>query len=56
MLASSSLDAAIHLWDVDTGEKIRSMENGPMDAWTVAFRYAYIAHISLRLKVVLILF
>jgi WD repeat-containing protein 61 len=37
VLASSSLDAAIHLWDTDTGEKIRSVENGPMDAWTVAF-------------------
>ena len=35
--ASSSLDAAIHLWDVDSGQKIRSVENGPMDAWTVTF-------------------
>ena len=35
--ASSSLDAAIHLWDVDNGQKIRSVENGPMDAWTVTF-------------------
>lgn len=37
VLASSSLDAAIHLWNVDTGEKIRTFDNGPMDAWTVAF-------------------
>ena len=37
VLASSSLDAAIHLWNVDTGVKIRTFDNGPMDAWTVAF-------------------
>ena len=37
VLASSSLDAAIHLWNVDTGAKIRTFDNGPMDAWTDAF-------------------
>ncbi len=37
VLASSSLDAAIHLWRVESGEQVRTIENGPMDAWTVAF-------------------
>lgn len=36
-LASSSLDSAILLWDVENGIKIATMENGPVDAWTVLF-------------------
>ena len=36
-LVSSSLDSSIHVWDVLTGQKIRTMENGPMECWTVAF-------------------
>ena len=36
-LVSSSLDSSIHVWDVATGQKIKTMENGPMECWTVAF-------------------
>uniref|UniRef100_A0A3B3SPN3 Superkiller complex protein 8 n=1 Tax=Paramormyrops kingsleyae TaxID=1676925 RepID=A0A3B3SPN3_9TELE len=35
--ASSSLDAHIRLWELDTGKQIKSMDAGPVDAWTVAF-------------------
>ncbi|MBN3283247.1 WDR61 protein, partial [Polyodon spathula] len=35
--ASSSLDAHIRLWDLDSGKQIKSMDAGPVDAWTVAF-------------------
>lgn len=34
---SSSLDSTIHLWDLSTGERIRKIDNGPMESWTVAF-------------------
>ena len=36
-IVSSSLDSTIHLFDVQSGEKIRKMDNGPMECWTVAF-------------------
>ncbi|QQP35124.1 Uncharacterized protein FKW44_023266, partial [Caligus rogercresseyi] len=36
-LASSSLDSTVHIWDIDNANKIRSIESGPLDAWTVAF-------------------
>ena len=36
-IASSSLDSAILLWDAENGSKIATMENGPVDAWTVLF-------------------
>ena len=36
-LVSSSLDSSIHVWDVETGQKLKTMENGPMECWTVAF-------------------
>ncbi|KAG7265333.1 hypothetical protein CRUP_014369 [Coryphaenoides rupestris] len=35
--ASSSLDAHIRLWDLDSGKQIKSMDAGPVDAWSVAF-------------------
>ncbi|GLD59017.1 WD repeat-containing protein 61 [Lates japonicus] len=35
--ASSSLDAHISLWDLESGKQIKSMDAGPVDAWTVAF-------------------
>lgn len=34
---SSSLDSTIHLWDVSTGDRIRKIDNEPMESWTVAF-------------------
>ena len=34
---SSSLDSTIHLWDLSSGERIRKIDNGPMESWTVAF-------------------
>uniref|UniRef100_A0A8C5MD22 Superkiller complex protein 8 n=1 Tax=Leptobrachium leishanense TaxID=445787 RepID=A0A8C5MD22_9ANUR len=37
ILASSSLDAHIRLWDLDSGKQIRSIDAGPVDAWSVAF-------------------
>jgi len=36
-LASSSLDSAILIWDTLTGDKVATIENGPVDAWTVLF-------------------
>jgi WD repeat-containing protein 61 len=35
--ASSSLDSSLRLWDLATGEKVGSIEVGPVDIWTVAF-------------------
>lgn len=35
--ASSSLDAHIRLWDLDNGKQIKSIDAGPVDAWTLAF-------------------
>lgn len=37
MAASSSLDASIRLWDLETGGDVRTIEAGPIEAWTVAF-------------------
>ncbi|KAM8977522.1 superkiller complex protein 8 [Pelodytes ibericus] len=37
ILASSSLDAHIRLWDLESGKQIRSIDAGPVDAWSVAF-------------------
>lgn len=34
---SSSLDSTIHLWDLSSGERIRKIDNGPMESWTIAF-------------------
>lgn len=35
--ASSSLDSSLKLWNLQTGEKISSIEVGPVDIWTVVF-------------------
>ncbi|XP_046415394.1 WD repeat-containing protein 61-like [Neodiprion virginianus] len=35
--ASSSLDSSLRLWDLDTGEKVSSIDVGPVDIWTVVF-------------------
>ncbi|KAH0619834.1 hypothetical protein JD844_014165, partial [Phrynosoma platyrhinos] len=35
--ASSSLDAHIRIWDLDTGKQIKSIDAGPVDAWSLAF-------------------
>ncbi|XP_043588499.1 WD repeat-containing protein 61 isoform X2 [Bombus pyrosoma] len=35
--ASSSLDSSLKLWNLETGEKISSIEVGPVDIWTVVF-------------------
>lgn len=35
--ASSSLDSSLRLWDLKSGEKISSIEVGPVDIWTVVF-------------------
>lgn len=37
MIASSSLDSSLRLWNAETGEKMGIMETGPTDVWTVAF-------------------
>ena len=34
---SSSLDSTIHLWDMISGERIRKIDNGPMESWTIGF-------------------
>lgn len=35
--ASSSLDSSLRLWDLESGEKISSIDVGPVDIWTVVF-------------------
>ncbi|GIY87790.1 WD repeat-containing protein 61 [Caerostris darwini] len=35
--ASSSLDSHIRLWDLHTGQQLKSIDAGPVDAWTVTF-------------------
>jgi len=37
MFASSSLDSNISIWDLETLEKKRSIDSGPLECWTVAF-------------------
>ena len=37
MAASSSLDAHIRLWDIETGKQVKSIDAGPVDAWTICF-------------------
>ncbi|KAF9814288.1 hypothetical protein SFRURICE_015225 [Spodoptera frugiperda] len=36
-LASSSQDSSLILWDLTNGEKIKTMETGPTDVWTLDF-------------------
>ena len=35
--ASSSLDSNIRLWDLEVGKQMRSIDAGPVDAWTITF-------------------
>lgn len=35
--ASSSLDSSLRLWDLDSGEKLNTIEVGPVDIWTLVF-------------------
>jgi WD repeat-containing protein 61 len=37
VVVSSSLDSSIRLWDINTGERVSTIESGPVDVWTVAF-------------------
>lgn len=36
-LASSSQDSSLILWDIVTGDKIKTMETGTADVWTLDF-------------------
>lgn len=36
-LASSSQDSSLILWDIVTGEKLKTLEVGPADIWTLDF-------------------
>lgn len=36
-MASSSLDAMIKIWDIETGKAINTIDASPADAWTVCF-------------------
>ncbi|CAG2212066.1 REC14 [Mytilus edulis] len=37
LAASSSLDSHVRVWDIITGKCIKSIDAGPVDAWTLAF-------------------
>lgn len=37
MLAAGSYDGTIFLWDVRTGERLRTLEEHPVEVWSVAF-------------------
>ena len=37
MVASCSLDSQIKIWDADSGVLERSIDAGPIDAWTATF-------------------
>jgi len=37
MFASSSLDSNISIWDLETFEKKKSIDSGPLECWTVEF-------------------
>ncbi|XP_074661678.1 WD repeat-containing protein SL1-17-like [Tubulanus polymorphus] len=37
MVASSSLDSHIRLWDLETGKQLKSFDAGPVDAWSICF-------------------
>lgn len=36
-LASSSQDSSLILWDIISGEKLKTMETGTTDVWTLDF-------------------
>lgn len=35
--ASSSLDSSLRLWDLESGEKLTTIEVGPVDIWTLVY-------------------
>lgn len=35
--ASSSLDSHIRFWNLETGSQVKSIDAGPVDAWTVCY-------------------
>ena len=35
--ASSSLDSHIRFWDLESGNQVKSIDAGPVDAWTVCY-------------------
>ena len=37
MAASSSLDSHVKIWDLENGKQAKSIDAGPVDAWTIAF-------------------
>ena len=37
IVASSSLDAMIRVWDIESGKQIKTIDASPADAWTVSF-------------------
>ncbi|KAK7482161.1 hypothetical protein BaRGS_00026626 [Batillaria attramentaria] len=37
LAASSSLDSHVKLWDLENGKQAKSIDAGPVDAWTIAF-------------------
>lgn len=37
MIASSSLDSTIRVWDSENGALLNKIEGGPIDIWSVAF-------------------
>ena len=37
MAASSALDSKVCVWDLNSGTEVRSIDAGPIEAWTVAF-------------------
>lgn len=37
VIATSSLDSSIRIWDVQNGKEIRKIGAGPVDVWSVSF-------------------
>uniref|UniRef100_A0A2C9JG02 Uncharacterized protein n=1 Tax=Biomphalaria glabrata TaxID=6526 RepID=A0A2C9JG02_BIOGL len=37
LAASSSLDSHVRIWDLESGKMAKSIDAGPVDAWTIAF-------------------
>ena len=37
VIATSSLDSYIRIWDLQSGEKNQTIESGPVDVWSVTF-------------------
>ncbi|CAG5074000.1 Similar to wdr61: WD repeat-containing protein 61 (Danio rerio), partial [Cotesia congregata] len=49
--ASSSLDSSLRLWDLESGERISSIEVGPVDIWTVFLEVMQEKFTCMELKV-----